>query len=407
MKEVLYDGDCPFCLALTEGLRQELEPKGWRFAPLQEEGTAARLGLNPEDLLLELKVMKEDGTLLGGAPAVAHLAGMVPWGWPVRLLARAPGGMNLLKRVYTFIANQRACVSGVCARTPRIGWVGWAPVLLLPMVAIITAWRSEGWILMWAVAVTLFAGCKWLSWWDAFLAGQAGSGRRWLAYLTRWVGMDARTFLDEKIKPQPIRLGRWLFAAAKTLLGAAFVWVVARQLPDDQPLLQGWVAMTGGIFFAHFGLFHLLALEWQRRGIMAEPIMNAPIAAQSLGEFWGRRWNRGFNDLVRRYSFYPLVPRFGVINATLATFLASGLIHDLVVSVPARTGYGLPTAYFLIQGLGVIFERSSLGRKLGLRHGLRGRLFTYLVTIGPAGMLFFPRFVEGVVLPFLKFIKAL
>lgn len=157
----------------------------------------------------------------------------------------------------------------------------------------------------------------------------------------------------------------------------------------------------------HFGFFHLLALEWQRRGVMAEPIMDAPIAARSLGEFWGRRWNRGFNDLVRRYSFYPLVPRLGVSGAMMFTFLVSGLIHEVVISVPTRTGYGLPTAYFLLQGLGVLIEKSAMGRGLGLRRGVWGRVFTMLCTIGPAGLLFFPRFVETVARPFLKAIYAL
>ncbi len=402
---VLYDGECGFCRAAVDALRPRLERNGFKFAPLQSDWVTEQLGLKPEDLLTEMRVVKSDGAMLGGAEAVIYLGTFFWWGWMLRVVAKLPGGDTWLQRGYAWVAERRGCVNGTCSVVKRVGWAGWTPVVALPMLAMAAAGRMEPWILMWAIAIALFAGCKWLTWWEAFINGRAG--RRSLAYLTRWVGMDARTFMEEKKRPLRVRTGQWVFAGTKTTLGAVTVWGMARLISDGNALWQGWVAMVGGIFFLHFGVFHLLALEWQRRGVMAEPIMDAPILAKSLGEFWGRRWNRGFNDLVRRYSFYPLVPRLGVGGAMLFTFFVSGLIHDLVISIPARTGYRLPTAYFLLQGFGVLLEKSRPGRRLGLRRGVGGRLFVYLFTVGPVGMLFFPRFVEGVVLPFLKFIHAL
>jgi alginate O-acetyltransferase complex protein AlgI len=164
--------------------------------------------------------------------------------------------------------------------------------------------------------------------------------------------------------------------------------------------------MLGVILFLHFGLFHLLALAWQKAGVDAKPVMRGPVLASSLAEFWSTRWNTAFNALVHDLAFRPLCRKFGVTRATLGVFLISGIVHDLVISLPARAGYGLPTAYFLFQGVAVLFERTVLGRRLGLGKGFRGWLFTMVCAGGPAFWLFHPPFVTNVILPMLQAIGA-
>jgi hypothetical protein len=82
------------------------------------------------------------------------------------------------------------------------------------------------------------------------------------------------------------------------------------------------------------------------------------------------------------------------------------VVHDLVISLSAGGGYGGPTLYFMIQGVGLLVERSRFGKRCGLGEGWRGRLFTALVVVGPAYGLFHPPFVSEVVLPFLDVIGA-
>jgi alginate O-acetyltransferase complex protein AlgI len=161
------------------------------------------------------------------------------------------------------------------------------------------------------------------------------------------------------------------------------------------------------VLLLHFGLFHLLSVGWRALRVDAPPIMNAPLRSTSISEFWGRRWNAAFNDLALRLVFRRAVRPLGIVGATLFAFLLSGLVHELVISLPAGAGFGLPSGYFLLQGLGVLTERSAAGQRIGLRTGLRGWIFTIIVVAGPAFWLFHPPFLSKVILPFMQAIGAL
>jgi alginate O-acetyltransferase complex protein AlgI len=88
-------------------------------------------------------------------------------------------------------------------------------------------------------------------------------------------------------------------------------------------------------------------------------------------------------------------------------FVVSGIIHDLVISLPAGGGYGLPTIYFALQGTGVAVERSRLGKRFGLGRGIRGWCFMVVFLTVPVFWLFHPWFVMRVILPFMHAIHAL
>jgi alginate O-acetyltransferase complex protein AlgI len=99
--------------------------------------------------------------------------------------------------------------------------------------------------------------------------------------------------------------------------------------------------------------------------------------------------------------------KLGAGNAGFLVFVVSGLVHDLVISLPPRAGYGLPTLYFLLQGAGVRIERSRLGTRLGLARGARGWVFMMVFLVAPIFWLFHPWFVMRVILPFMQAIHAL
>ncbi len=257
-----------------------------------------------------------------------------------------------------------------------------------------------GWVIMWCLALAIYVGLKAVSWVSVRMEAPAW---KHVAYLLGWPGMDTVHFLAGHAS-RPL-VSEWLFASFKMGLGVVLIWIVVPLIRGND-LLAGWVGMIGIVFILHFGLFHLLSCWWRSLGMAAIPIMNWPIVATSVAEFWGRRWNLAFRDLTHRFLFVPLVRRIGAVGALLTGFLISGLIHDLVISVPACGGWGGPTCFFVLQGLGVLLERSKLGRKAGLGRGVAGYLLCICVILLPSPLLFHRPFVERVILPFLAVIGA-
>jgi hypothetical protein len=286
------------------------------------------------------------------------------------------------------------------------GWIAWLPLGIVPVVVIAQREEMSSWAFMWLLAIALDASLKWASWWRSSLRLHASPWRS-AGYLLAWPGMDTDSFLDSSRHPPPTRFSEWAWAVSKTIFGAALLWAVARRVPEHWPLLRGWIGMVGMVLIAHFGSFHIVSLLWKTGGVDTVTIMASPLRSSSLREFWGHRWNLGFRQLGHELIFQPFHECLGVGLAGFLVFLVSGLIHDLVISLPARGGYGLPTAYFVLQGGGVVLERSRVGRRIGLRGGVCGWLFMAMLTAGPAFWLFHPPFVRNVVLPFMHAMRAI
>jgi membrane bound O-acyltransferase family protein len=312
------------------------------------------------------------------------------------------------------------------------GLFDWARALGPVNAALLWGSCLPAWAWMWLIALGLFLAAKWITiaeafgirWqseaatplWPAWGSRQEPKRRgawlpaalqsaRLVGYCVLWPGMDAAGFCGRKSAASP-PAREWVMAIMKTALGAALVWAGAGSIGPTHPLLTGWIGMIGLVLLLHFGVFHLLSLFWRSAGIDAPPIMQSPAAATSLTKFWGGRWNRAFHDLMNRHVFTPLSRPLGTRGAMLAVFLVSGLLHELVISVPARGGYGLPTLYFGLQAIGVLIERSRAGRDVGLGSGWRGWSFVFLFAATPAFLLFNPVFIHHVILPMLQAIGA-
>jgi len=281
---------------------------------------------------------------------------------------------------------------------------GWPPLICLPAgVALIVPEDWPRWAFMWALAGSVYMGCKWLTW----RRRQVNRVPWWrhAGYLLAWPGLDAATFLKGCSTAQP-SLREWAFAAGKCVVGLALFFEGGALGSPDRRYLIGWIGMVGIVLTLHFGLFHLLSCAWRRIGVDARPLMDWPVASVSVSEFWGRRWNAAFRDLTHRFLFRPLAVWVGAPGAVVGAFVFSGVVHDVVISLPARGGYGGPTLFFAAQAGAMLLERSAFGGRLGLGRGLTGRVFTFGVLLLPLYCLFHPPFVERIVVPFMRALGA-
>jgi predicted DCC family thiol-disulfide oxidoreductase YuxK len=406
---VCYDAECGLCLRWANRFRTLLEKHGFILLPLQSPMVRAALQLPEDKLLDEMRVITPQGRIFGGADALAYLSSVI---WkPLFWFTRIPGVMPLLRRAYRYVARNRGCAGDTCStRRPNLLRVGnpadWLPLLMLGIAAAAFGRQLPPWFYMWVLAFALFFGCKWLCFRRAIAYGIHAAPIRKLGFLFGWIGMDAAEFFAKTNPATKPRAREFAFAVLKILLGALLFWIATPRALAINPLFGGWTGMIGLILLLHFGLFHLLSLAWRAAGVNAPPLMRAPLLSRSLGEFWGKRWNTAFNHLVAEFLFRPLRRPFGAQAAMMCVFLASGLVHELVISVPARGGYGFPTLYFLLQGAGVLFEHTRLAHRLGIIGGFRGWLFTAIIAAGPAFWLFHPPFIHHVILPFLKCLGA-
>ena len=65
-----------------------------------------------------MKVLANDGQILGGAAGVVELAKHYGWAAAFVALARVPWGLRAMESVYRLIANCRPCANGACKVRP-------------------------------------------------------------------------------------------------------------------------------------------------------------------------------------------------------------------------------------------------------------------------------------------------
>jgi hypothetical protein len=194
--------------------------------------------------------------------------------------------------------------------------------------------------------------------------------------------LDARRF---QTGPTGICWSAFLTAAAELAVAIVLV-ILAGQTPPTHPYASLAALERTTIGGASCYLFvdatgravHALCLSC---GLVVDKPHDMPILSRSLGEFWGKRWNRVVNKWLHDNTFRPVAVRAGISAGIFAAFALSGVLHfvpiALVCSVQAATWM---LTFFLIHGVLVIAEAKL-------------RIESRAVTIG-AFLITSPLFVE-------------
>ncbi|HKO56304.1 MAG TPA: membrane bound O-acyl transferase family-domain-containing protein, partial [Thermoanaerobaculia bacterium] len=177
----------------------------------------------------------------------------------------------------------------------------------------------------------------------------------------------------------------------RNLAAGALLFALARVTPIAVATPLMMIALP---LMLHFGVFHLLAAFWRAHGAATDRLMRDPLRATTLADFWSGRWNAGFSEMTALLVYRPLRRRRGETAALMASFLVSGLLHELAISVPVGAGYGLPTLYFLLHGALTATEKRQL-------LGAPSRVRTLALLAIPLPILFHPWFVRGIIQPLL------
>ncbi|XP_027933423.1 probable long-chain-alcohol O-fatty-acyltransferase 5 [Vigna unguiculata] len=142
-------------------------------------------------------------------------------------------------------------------------------------------------------------------------------------------------------------------------------------------------------------------------GFEIEPQFNEPYLSTSLQDFWGRRWNLMVSHLLRPTVYNPtrtVLTSFVSFScassaAMLLTFLASGLMHELIYYYLTRvTPTWEVTCFFVLHGVCTVVEvavKKVAGHREWRLHGLvSGPLVISFLAI-TANWLFFPQLLRN------------
>ncbi|MFK7850642.1 MAG: MBOAT family protein [Akkermansiaceae bacterium] len=237
-------------------------------------------------------------------------------------------------------------------KVQRVSWrrlCGWAVLLLLVWCADSLMAESDPVLRMIGICCVLLGGMKGLVY--AEWAGDRPLALgRYLLFAFCWFGMDPSAFQKRRTGlswKADITVGLTLMLVG-TLLGW-LVWV-----SGWRQLLVMFLPMSLGF---HFGALRVLKGVLRLSGFPVRTLFPNLLEARGVGDFWSRKWNVGYSQMMQRVVGRPITAVAGSNSGLMVVFLVSGLLHELAITLPVRSGFGLPTLFFVVHGLLVLAEK--------------------------------------------------
>ena len=270
------------------------------------------------------------------------------------------------------------------ARVRKTGWrrcCGWLVLAVLVAAAERALADADALWRMVGICCVLLAAMKGLVYADWAGPRHLPPGR-YAVFALLWFGMDPGTFRRRRSGlswKRDVALGLVLMAAGA--LGAWLVWA-----SGWRQVLVMFVPMSLGF---HFGALRVLKGGLRAAGFPVRTLFPNVLEARGIGDFWSRRWNTGYSQMMQRLVGKPVAERLGGGAGVMAVFIGSGILHELAITLPVQAGFGLPTLYFTLHGVLTLMER-----KFG---GPVGRIPALLLVAWPLDLLFPAAFQHDVI----------
>lgn len=270
----------------------------------------------------------------------------------------------------------------VTVRNPRVRrFIGWLLLAAIVAGADSASSNADPVSRMVGICCVLLGGMKGLVY-----AEWAGEQRlpllRYGAFSLLWFGMDPASFRNRRNGlswKDDVKLGLILMG-----VGTLGAWLV-RTL-DWHHVFIMFLPMSLGF---HFGALRVLKGCLRAAGFPVRTLFPNVLETQGISDFWSKRWNVGYSQMMQRLVGRPVEAMAGSNAGVLAVFLVSGLLHELAITLPVRSGHGLPTSYFMLHGILILIEK-KWGRALG-------KIPALLAVVLPIGLLFPPAFQNEVI----------
>ena len=115
---IVYDGECNFCIAQIERIRQMDSKNQFEYLPRQDPSADKRFPvLQSIDFNTGMRLIMPAGTNYAGADAIYQIARRLPGINIIAWLYCVPGINQIAKAVYAWVAKNRGRLSGLSCKS--------------------------------------------------------------------------------------------------------------------------------------------------------------------------------------------------------------------------------------------------------------------------------------------------
>jgi Membrane bound O-acyl transferase family len=227
---------------------------------------------------------------------------------------------------------------------------------------------------------------------------------QWCFFCYAWFGMNPLPFLQFPSKALSDYKYYFIKGAIRICIGFIIINGMYFIFSKINETHFNWLLqlsyLVGLSFILHFGLLNMATGFLRMIGIPVTSLFKDPIKSTSLQEFWSKRWNIAFVELTTIAVLRPLKNRFGQQIAFWSSYLFSGLLHEMAISLPVMSGFGKPFIYFIIQAFLILtIEKHFI---ITLKNKVLKTIWLLCALLIPIFLLFHDAFIQKIIIPLVE-----